>query len=90
MVAAHFEDGRAALGAGGGAGGEGDDAPSGDGDASSPAGTPGPVGKRVHTLVRHVSSLYKGRSVLLDEPVPDSFPKHDIDSCGHKMVGRGH
>ena len=56
------------------AGGEDDETSGGghDGDVSSVAGTPAPIGSRVRSLERRVSSLYKGRSVL-DSPVPDGL-----------------
>ena len=56
------------------AGGEDDEASGGGhaGDVSSVAGTPAPIGSRVRSLERRVSSLYKGRSVL-DSPVPDGL-----------------
>ena len=56
------------------AGGEDDEASGGGhaADVSSVAGTPAPIGSRVRSLERRVSSLYKGRSVL-DSPAPEGL-----------------
>ena len=40
------------------------------------------IGERVRSLTRDVSSLYKGRSALLDDPVPDGLAEPLVPTAG--------